>query len=82
MTKCTPQPDGYAATLCEAMIETAMFYPTARTSGMFRAQIVNIKTGEPKGTRILVKSGEHKVDGIVANICPFCGGGLRDASHD
>ena len=82
MIKCTHKPEGYAATLCEAMREVAEVYPTMKAKGVYQSEVVNTKTLEMKGTRILIKSGKHKGDGIVANVCPFCGGSLRDASHD
>lgn len=83
MEKCTARKDGYAATLCQSIRELTEIHPTAKAKGVFQASIVDVSSGEKKGERITLHSGEFRgKGGIVANYCPFCGGSLRDFSGD
>jgi hypothetical protein len=81
LEKCTPFPDGYAASLCGIMQRVAQRqYGRAGMKGILRNTCVTIPEGTPLGEKITASSGEFTGKGncIVLNLCPFCGGKLRD----
>lgn len=81
MAKCTPKPGGYSETHCDALTAATQGFhagATARSKRLFVASMVNTTTHESLGTRVVLKSGDYTKNGIVLNVCPFCGGGLID----
>lgn len=80
--KCTPKKDGYAETMCDALMKAIQYHPTKKSKGIFSGMITHIPTGTRKGNRITIHSGDFLDGGIVANFCPFCAGELRDHSND
>ncbi len=82
MQKCKAQSGGYAKHLCPAMGRVVESQPRSNAKGLFMATIVSMTTGESKGTRVILKQGEHLKNGVVLNYCPFCGNALRDLSDE
>lgn len=82
METCTEKKGGYAATLCEHLQSVSDVLPTKKSKGIYKHKIVNVETGESKGTMVKIKQGNHLAKGLVFNYCPFCGGKLRDTSKD
>lgn len=81
VTKCTANPNGYGASFCQGMASTLDFNPTKQSKGMFGQSMSNIKTGAELGTRVVIIT-RTRPKGMVVNLCPFCGGPLRDISND
>jgi len=72
--KCSAKKDGYAHNICPNL-GAAM---QSSGKGIVGGVITNIKSGEIKGTRVLIKSGKFSKEGVVMNVCPFCAGSLHD----
>lgn len=80
--KCSPKKVGYAETLCKALEGIVEIRPSKRSKGVYLGTMVNWKTGEELGSMISIHSGDSIGRGRCMNICPFCGGYLRDCSND
>jgi exosome complex RNA-binding protein Csl4 len=75
--KCHAKAGGYAVTFCQAMSSTVNFRTSKNQTGLFVSKITNIVTGEDCGDLVFLATKERK-NGIVFNVCPFCGGSLID----
>ena len=75
---CKFMKGGYAESFCESMSRTLDTEKTKRHRGVFQQDIVEHPSFKKLGVRIVIKSGEFAKDGIVINVCPFCGEKVRD----
>lgn len=82
--KCTPLKGGYADTVCEALKMAVQHRPNNKSKGLFTQSIVNTSTDkwERMGSCITLHSGDFVGDGILLNLCPFCGGQLHDKGDE
>lgn len=76
--KCSHKTGGYSDTRCDALSSILEYYPKSNSKGVFGKSIVNIETNENLGVMVVMKLGKFQKDGVVMNICPFCGGSLID----
>lgn len=44
-----------------------------RRPGMSLFVLTNINTGEVTRSGVVIRSGVHRKQGVIANFCPFCG---------
>ena len=74
MTDTTPRKcqvrDGQFVVPCWAL---ARAMRSNRGGGFEKRDMVNVKTGQPTRSFVIVHSGEWLKTGIVVNYCPFCG---------
>lgn len=56
-----------------AFVEPCVTLARAVGKAVEHMHYVNFKTGKPSRSFVVLKSGEHRAEGIVMNHCPFCG---------
>lgn len=59
--------------MCRALQATTEYFRKGKSKGIQYCQLTNIYTGKLTRALVIIKSGDHKEKGIVANFCPFCG---------
>ena len=65
--------DGLFVRPCTSLAGAMDGSSAGKGRALFLSQYINLRTGKPSRSFVVLRMGQHIKDGIAVNVCPFCG---------